>query len=261
MNVFYYCELGYLNFNVLGSLEKYFIKNPRTKFNILTYEDYFKILDLAFPNRFTKSLSVLKINPREIPEESRKYHDLEHAGFQRDLREKGYSCLSKELGCYTTDWREGRQLIANMSEPLSTGEKSEKKFINMLCRNRKLDSERNLDKLSWLKVIDKIKSVKDFENKRIIFHGLKSEVLEMNIKNSEFCTDIIKSIFYLNHSALFVTSYSGFTQLASNCGSDVMCIGPEYQMIPFNPFGKKNIQVEKDNIKYIDVILEANLKI
>ena len=56
--LYYYGEFGYFNFVVLGYLEE-FLHNNKIKINIQTYDDYFKILNLKFPNRFRQTESIV----------------------------------------------------------------------------------------------------------------------------------------------------------------------------------------------------------
>jgi hypothetical protein len=62
------------------------------------------------------------------------------------------------------------------------------------------------------------------------------------------CSNIIESISYLNNSFFFISSMSGFAQFASNCSCNILQIGPNFQMIPYNPFNKININIPVEEL-------------
>jgi hypothetical protein len=83
--VYYYGEFGYFNFIVLGYLEEYF-KNNKNKLVIRTYDDYFKILNFKFPQKFIQPENKIEIPNRE----KRIYHKIQNDNFNQSLIENGW---------------------------------------------------------------------------------------------------------------------------------------------------------------------------
>jgi len=241
--VYYYGEFGYFNFIILGYLEEYFAKNKKSLV-IQTYDDYFKILSLKFPNKFIKPSKKIETPDRF----KRRYHKIENDNFNKYLIREGWTPLEKFLDCDIENWKEGRKRIKNIKKPIIIKSETKKNYVSFLCRNRFIDKDRNLSLDAWHKIINNIKKI--YENKKIIFHGLKEETTD--VEGYSFCSDILESIEYLNQSILFVSSMSGFAQFASNCGCNILQIGPSFQMIPYNPFDKVNIQIERNDIDSIE---------
>jgi transposase len=234
--VYYYGEFGYFNFIVLGYLEEYF-KNNKNKLVIRTYDDYFKILNFKFPQKFIQPENKIEIPNRE----KRIYHKIQNDNFNQSLIENGLIPLEKLLQCDVKDWKDARKKIKEIKHPLIISENKEKKYISILCRKRVIDLDRNLSPDTWMKIIQEIKYA--YPKCQIVFHGLKEETIQ--IDNCIFCSDIINSIKYLNESLIFISSMSGFAQFASNCTCSILQIGPSFQMIPYNPFKKINIQLDR----------------
>jgi len=234
--VYYFGEFGYFNFIILGNLEEYLLKN-NCMLKIKTYEDYFKILNHKFPNCFLKS-DALDVSDRG----TRMYHKIQNNSFNEKMVRCGYIPLEKLLKCDVIDWKDGRTKIKPIKNSLFISKK-EKKYISVLCRKRSIDLDRNLCFNSWEKIIKDIK--KTYPEIELVFHGLKDETLEIE---GIFCSDILESISYLNNSIFFVSSMSGYAQFASNCECSILQIGPEFQMIPYNPFKKTNLQLGRNEL-------------
>ncbi len=240
--VFYYGEFGYFNFTILGHLEEYFNKNDKILV-IRTYDDYFRILNFKFPGRFKKPDKPINVSGRD----KRIYHRIQNDKFNQSLIESGWIPLEEMLKCNVKDWKDARNKIKETTSPLIASNSQKKKYISLLCRNRSIDLDRNLSKNTWEKIIKDVKAT--FQDAELVFHGLKEET--SIIENYVFCSDIIESIQYLNESIIFLSSMSGFAQFASNCACSILQIGPSFQMIPYNPFQKTNLQIERTDIDTI----------
>ena len=128
------------------------------------------------------------------------------------------------------------------------GPKIDGKFISIMARNRPFDIKRNLGIKEWDKICEDIKSA--FPNYNIVAHGLQSETILT--KSDIICNDIYESVSYLNSSLFLVTSMSGYGQFASNCNCDLVQIGANNEMVPYNPFNNLYFCIEKiENFKII----------
>lgn len=244
--VHYYGEFGYFNFILLGYLEKYFSKNS-THFLISTYPDYFSLLDAKFPRKFAPGDSFQPQNR----DAKRQYHRIQDEEFNAQLARKGYQPLDVLLGCDIADWREGRMKISPISRPFGR-EETVKPYISITCRKRLLDIDRNLSLDRWMEIIQTIRL--EYPTHQLVFHGLRSETVE--VPESRFCEDILDSVKYLNQSLFFVSSMSGFAQFASNCACSILQIGPPRQMIPYNPFSKTNLQIEREGLESLQYTIQ-----
>ena len=248
-NVFYYGEFGYFNFVILGRLEKYLLSH-RAPICIRTYDDYFRILEFIFPDRFVKSEC-------EVPDRAeRKYHSIQNRKFNSHLKASGWTPLEKLLDCEISDWRDGRTKITNLGKPIIASACEDKRFVSVLCRKRKVDEDRNLTSQTWEKIVSDLQEV--YPGRKIVFHGLKEETIEVG--GSILCSDILESARYLNESEIFISSMSGFAQFASNCNCSILQIGPSFQMIPYNPFGKSNLQIDRSEVGWLkDYLRQSSL--
>lgn len=251
-NVYYYGEFGYFNFMVLGHLESYFSQGG-CPLVLHTYGDYFRILDHAFPGKFFRPNEVVV----PVSRKARIYHSIQDDAFNKLLKNKGNLPLQKVLGCEIKDWVEGRGKIRPIKNPLIVGQPDEdKKYISLVCRKRVIDEDRNLSADTWQRIIADIKAV--YPNHQLVFHGLREETVD--IAEVLFCADILQSISYLNRSLFFVSSMSGFAQFASNCACSILQIGPDFQMIPYNPFHKINTNLDRNDLaKFKDHIRQYAL--
>ena len=246
-SVFYYGEFGYFNFMILGRMERY-LRSHQTPICIRTYDDYFRILDLIFPGRFYKS------DCKTPDRAERKYHSIQNHKFNSRLITSGWTPLEKILDCEITDWRDGRGKITELGKPITASACEGKRFVSVLCRKRKIDEDRNLSVQTWQKIVSDLREL--YPEHKIVFHGLKEETIEVG--GSILCCDIVESVKYLNESEIFISSMSGFAQFASNCNCSILQIGPSFQMIPYNPFGRKNLQLERSEVGMLKDYLRQN---
>jgi hypothetical protein len=242
----YYGEFGYFNFVLLGHLEEYFSKK-NTKFFISTFPDYYSLLENKFKGKFQLTETLLPAQ-KDI---NRCYHRIQDEEFNRSLENKGYMPLDKFLNCEILNWQEGRKMIKPIKTVFGQMQKN-KEFISVVCRKRQLDPDRNLSLELWQSILKIIKAA--YGDYKIVFHGLKEETLQ--ISDSIFCDNILDSIDYLNKSFFLISSMSGFAQFASNCGCNIVQIGPRRQMIDYNPFKKTNSNIERDEIHKLHEVLK-----
>jgi hypothetical protein len=236
IKTFYFGEFGYFNFIILGRLHNY-LSNNDVVLEVATYTDYYRVLKHVFRDRVVSSDVVVTLTGSDR-DKLRCYHD------NKAIQSlEGYTFLPKLLDAEIEDWVEGRKKITPLKQPIIHPRRTTERFVSISARKRLLDPVRNMSEENWYFVIDRIRGISKYRDCKIIVHGLRDESVDLKIDNSLFCEDIIDSIFYLNHSWFFLASMSGFGQFASNCNCNLIQIGPEHNMIPYNPFGKINICV------------------
>ena len=239
IKTYYYGEFGYFNFVILGHLENFLSKN-NCLIEIRTYDDYYEILKFIFNKKIILSKKKDIICDGSL---KRKYHKIQNEEFNQKIKKEGFKPLEEILNCDFNDWKIGRKKIKNLTKPLIYENINNKKYISILTRNRKLDLDRNLNSIEWIEYLKIIENL--FPDSQIIFHGVENEIIFF--EKYKYCYNILESIKILNNSIFFLSSMSGFAQFASNCNCSIIQIGKEYQMIPYNPFNKTNLCVEKNN--------------
>src|SRR4051812_22694876 len=88
MQYYYFGEFGYFNFCVLGRLAAL----AEAKAELLTFPDYARLVELAYPGRFT-------FVRREVPhyDRSRKFHGSGGPEFHQQLEAEGFHDLRAAL--------------------------------------------------------------------------------------------------------------------------------------------------------------------
>ena len=256
---YYLGEFGFFNFSILGNVCDFINKNPKLIFSISTYNDYFKILKLLFPNNFNINKIINNHNDlnREKHNLTKKINlegvDLTSFIIKQKNKKKFESVLEKY---------ECKYGLRKLSKPIKINQIEndiiiKKPIISLCCRNRKLEPGRNLSKEDWKKIINTLQSK---FNGTIIFHGLPEETYEFQ-NNFYTCKSIEESIYFLNRSFIFISSMCGFTQFASNCCCNILQIGTKKCWIEYNPFNKINRILEQENLDNLDKKLDEYFKI
>ena len=142
--VYFLGEFGHFNFTVLGKLECY-LQAHQGEFEIVTYPDYYVLLEKLFPGRFVLIPYSIDTVSRD---ERRSGNRL--GGFERLIARSGFSNLAEMLGC------DGRQTIAPIARPIEEDEAdvpTSEITISMCCRKRRHDKHRNLSHEQWKAII------------------------------------------------------------------------------------------------------------
>lgn len=254
----YFGEFGYFQFSLIGGLSQYFEKKPNKKIEIVTYEDYGKILELLFPKNVKAYYTDYKFD-----ESYRACHYYRDREFRMTLRKLGFKKnVVKDLiyiteGLSKISFESGGDffyhLVHKLKYPLGN-KLGKEKIISIFPRFRKTCTDRNLGEEEWEKIIDLLLKLKY----KIIVHGYSSEFIKLKNKNLILTKNIYEQIAYLNNSSLCITPFSGFQHFAENCGCDIFVIlnpSPEHLEIfkehkKFNPFGTR-IYHFKENEDYL----------
>ncbi len=254
----YFGEFGYFQFGLIGGLSQYFEKNPNKKIEIVTYEDYGKILELLFPKNVKAYCTDYKFD-----ESYRACHYYRDREFRMTMRKHGFDknvvkdLIYKTKGLSKISFESGGDffyhLVHKLEYPLEKKFKKEK-IISIFPRFRKTCTDRNLGEKEWEGIIDLLLKLKY----KIIVHNYSSEFIKLKNKNLVFTKNIYEQIAYLNNSSLCITPFSGFQHFAENCACDIFVIlnsNPEHLEIfkeheKFNPFGTK-IYRFKENENYL----------
>jgi hypothetical protein len=255
----YFGEFGYFQFSVLGGLSQYFQIYPNKKLEIITYENYGRILELVFPNNIKAYYTDYKFD--EKYRACHYYHDRE---FRMSIRLLGFGKnVSKDLiypnkKLSRIHFESGGDFFYHMYKPikfpLDKRWKKRQKFISIFPRFRQTSTSRNLSKEQWDKIVEVLSKFKY----PIVLHGFASEFIDLKNKNFVYPKNIYEQIAYLNNSIFCVTPFSGFQHFAENCGCDLFSIlnpDPKHWQIfieheKFNPFGVKIYKV-KENEDYL----------
>lgn len=254
---FYLGEFGYLNFSILGLLEKFLNENPSRNLEILTYDDYYWLMDYLFPGRISRISA-----------------DLSFLKSQRDIKRRGYSLSVKGLptflkGNKTTslatflkgqgfdfDQHRGAAPLVPLKTPvLVPGPQLDQPIVSFVCRKRAHDRSRNLSPTLWKRVFFLVRGV--FPRARFVFHGLSNETQELPDQEIYFCSSLKDSAYFLNQSKLLITSMSGFAQFAANCRCPLVQIGLAKDYFVYSPFKTPHHFVYQRKLSQLEFILSS----
>jgi len=261
----FFGEFGFFHFSVIGGLAQYFKKYPEHKIEIVTYENYGKMLELAFPKNVKAYYTDYKFD--EVYRSCYRYWNrifrmsIKKLGFKKNVAED-LILITPGLPKIRLGTSSGYffQMIKPLKYPLK-GKK--KKFISIFPRLRKAFTLGNIREDTWDCVI---KLLSEY-NYKIIVHAHGSESRNLKHKNLIYPKNIYEQIAYLNNSDLAITPFSGTQHFAQNCDCDLFVIVSEnpHQSYLFekhrknyNPFGNEIYSV-RENENYISE-LEKVLK-
>lgn len=247
---YYHGEFGYFHTIILGTLEKYFLKN-KDKIVIQTYEDHAEILKLKFSNVHIEKIPLEKerdCHGSTALEKPIGYFDLAKSGeikFQENLNFGG------KLNYMSTPIK---YVSENLQKKHFININNEKKYIAIFPRNRHgLFGKRNMS-IDLFNAIEN--SLLNFfkrtnkNNYEIIIVGKKEEVNSAVLqKNYKFYDTIHEAIYLMNNKVeLLIAPDSGYIDFAKNCGVKNIIMLYEGTHIKyhevFNPFNTNFMTVD-----------------
>jgi len=251
---YYFGEFGYFHTIILGTLDQYFIKNPKRMIKIMTYDGFADILKLLFPNN---------VMVEKIPlEQDRECHSsvLEPPFDYIDL-------TKAEINFHT--YLHIKAKLPYISKPLdykdSKESKINKKYIAIFARHRfGKYSKRNMH----LNIFNTIESCihnfirKNNKNYEILLLGKKEETNPHVLKkNYKFVEDMHETIGLLrNNVDLLIAPDSGFIDFAKNCAVKNIIMVYEGNYLDyhntFNPFKTNYQTIEYQDFHQFNSILE-----
>jgi hypothetical protein len=253
----FFGEFGFFHFSVIGGLSQYFKIHPEHKIEIVTYENYGKMLELAFPENVKAYYTDYKFD--EVYRSCYRYWNrvfrmsIKKLGFKKNVAE---DLILITPGLPKIRLGDSGGFFFQMTHPLKypLGKKKEK-FISIFPRFRKAVTEGNIREDTWDKVI---KLLSKYGYKTVVqAHGAESRNLKH--KNLIYPKNIYEQIAYLNNSDLAITPFSGTQHFAQNCGCDIFVIisSSPHQVFLFGrheknyrPFGTK-IYSTRENEDYV----------
>ena len=264
---YFFGEFGFFNFCVIGGLAQYFKKYPEHKIEIITYENYGKMLELAFPENVKAYYTDYKFD-----EIYRSCYNYKNRVFNMTLKKLGFKKnVAEDLLLITPGLPKTRvgtsggyffQMISPLKYPLK---KKNGKFISIFPRFRKEFTLGNISEKTWNNVIELLLKF----NYKVVMHAHGSETLKLKHKNLICTKNIYEQIAYLNNSDFCITPYSGTQFLAQNCDCDCFVIlskDPRQSYLfeidkkGYNPFNNKFYCV-KENEDYLSKLEEVLKKL
>jgi hypothetical protein len=128
-----------------------------------------------------------------------------------------------------------RKNLLPITTPLLSKINFDRKYVGISFRNRLHENERNISISQWIKIIEYVRNLCDYE---IIAHGMDIDTIPSEKFGIKKAKDIDESIAYMNKSVLFIGSMSGISQFASNCAAPVLQIGDVSRHFNYDPFQK-----------------------
>jgi len=123
------------------------------------------------------------------------------------------------------------QVFDTFQKKIIYGEQSsEKKYISIFPRNRKIQTQKNDDLCNQIKWIQKI-----YPDKKIIGHGLPGE--RFDVGPDRYVKDTYDQINVFNNSLFLLTPPSGLADFALACGCDLILTGEYRNIEKTNPHG------------------------
>ncbi len=240
-----FCEFGYLNFYVLPALRVYF-ETTRERLALVTYPDYFRLLQLLFGDR-VEAAELLEQDPLRggfaSPKYDRLYADLPKVN---DLLEDHLTSLPRKPNLHRV--RE-QSLIA---APRDLTETMDRRFgdafddiVVFYLRNRSNSDRRNyLGNLDW--------STLEADRRLLVFVGDAGESLVPLPEGPTVyrTRDLFENIYFFAHCSCFVANDSGIIDFAKNCGCRMVRIVPSRSEVnpknyrPFNSCVTKPLEAE-----------------
>lgn len=241
-----FCEFGYLNFYVLPALRVYF-ETTRERLALVTYPDYFRLLQLLFGDR-VEAAELLDQDPLRggfaSPKYDRLYADLPKVN---ELLEDHLTSLPRMPDLHRV--RE-RSLIA---PPRDLAETMDRRFgggafdeiFVFYLRNRSNSDRRNyLGNLDW--------SVLEAGRRLLVFVGDSEEsMVPLPEGPAVYRTrDLFENIYFFERCSCFFANDSGIIDFAKNCGCRMVRIIPSRCEVnpknyrPFNTCVTKPLEPE-----------------
>ena len=257
---FFLGEFGLLNWSILGMLAQLAKDRPNYVFFVSTFPDYLVLMQKVSPNirKLEVDFDIIKNNNQRDKKRSEYKFDekVEQKFFNKEIINLSDILI---ILTHSTSSHLEKPIVPLCNKLKTNFVIPNGKYISVFCRQRKHENFRNLSPDVCIKILTAILKIPEYENHKIIFHGLpnESKYLNESFSNSYNCTNIEEAIGYLEKSDFLLSAVlSGYTQFASNCGTNVINVGHLWKSagpMGYNPFNKI-LEFAKDAEDTLEII-------